>query len=964
MAKMKNLILLGVMLILFINFVNAQSFSVDPCAGETTISEDANYYYMDSACFNVIFTKKYNETPISFYDSYNDDAFDLKLFSLRDINVLNENQKQTTSFEDINMTASVMGDTLTYTSLDGKIRASYSIQGNKIKAGLEVDDWVSNYPTGRLELRTRIHKESTATSHFLNLAPIVDGVEQPLVNITQINGENKFIVQTLFEGNSFTSLVIDPLYEVDYSPTPATHLINGQVATESESDFESEIDITAGVSDNSTATKYLTREFYVESFSGTYTNVMYSNLDETSGTIAVDSFGNVNGTYFNSPNLTITGISNTGVKLDGSNEYIRYSGSAFNLNSTDEILICFGINVGSDLGNGVPLIDFDDGSDGILIEGADDEIKFNIDRSGSGNKEVSTTTQLDDSQWHKICFHSGFSQQRAWTDGKLETTSNDGQSGGLSTTPTYLYIGRNQDGDTFSDDAFDEICVIKGSNIPYTGLVQAYNDSNGCSGLISDYDKGRAISGRFSQTYDAGFDWFLQFYKTSAGSTDVYVYAYNNSNDLSNQYVTHSNYASVGWFAINVSSLMDYMANTVGLNYSQFRIYTTNEQNISELRLLQTVNDTTDPTINQCWVDDSNLTCSETATLICNITDDVLVDYVYFKINGTNYTTTKFDDLYKYEISPIGSNTATYEWEMVYATDLATNVASLDPNQTISYNCSFGCVENWTLFYGSCLTNDTQLKYYLDNNSCGTNLSLPVDNGTYVACNYCSEDLVIDTESACYLNVTLGVKNITYIDNNYATCCSATGLFSDCSIDFSPYNNTIFQQCDYLSTDFQILMDNDVFFGFGKDKVFGLAYLNNISNKTYNCVTTVQTMQGMLVQSNPDYEQVVSSIIQLFPKSYENREFFTMENSLANVYWTNENLVIDGRNYLFGIGCSNGEELLISQKIVTVNYESANAPITRWFWIKDNIYPIMIFLIVLLVIVILIGLYFKRFKGQ
>lgn len=47
------------------------------------------------------------------------------------------------------------------------------------------------------------------------------------------------------------------------------------------------------------------------------------------------------------------------------------------------------------------------------------------------------------------------------------------------------------------------------------------------------------------------------------------------------------------------------------------------------------------------------------------------------------------------------------------------------------------CAEDWAVHYGECLINNSKLKYYLDENNCGTTNNFPVDNGIYVSCDYC-----------------------------------------------------------------------------------------------------------------------------------------------------------------------------------------------------------------------------------
>ncbi len=57
---------------------------------------------------------------------------------------------------------------------------------------------------------------------------------------------------------------------------------------------------------------------------------------------------------------------------------------------------------------------------------------------------------------------------------------------------------------------------------------------------------------------------------------------------------------------------------------------------------------------------------------------------------------------------------------------------------TLAYITQQPCTESWSVQYGSCLKNDRKLKYYTDANECGTASSLPFDNNSYLACDYCA----------------------------------------------------------------------------------------------------------------------------------------------------------------------------------------------------------------------------------
>ena len=107
----------------------------------------------------------------------------------------------------------------------------------------------------------------------------------------------------------------------------------------------------------------------------------------------------------------------------------------------------------------------------------------------------------------------------------------------------------------------------------------------------------------------------------------------------------------------------------------------------------------------------------------------------------------------------------------------------------------------------------------------------------------------------------------------------------------------------------------------------------------------IKTPEGKLIQSNPVYEQMTGSVFHLLGKTYEDRSVFETQNGLANVYWTKENVVVDGTIYVFGVECSNGTEHKISEKAITVLYESVDDPITRWLWAKDNVVPLMLLLL-------------------
>jgi C1A family cysteine protease len=99
------------------------------------------------------------------------------------------------------------------------------------------------------------------------------------------------------------------------------------------------------------------------------------------------------------------------------------------------------------------------------------------------------------------------------------------------------------------------------------------------------------------------------------------------------------------------------------------------------------------------------------------------------------------------------------------------------------------CIENWTELYGNCTINDARLKYYADASSCNTTYNLPADNGTLIACDFC-------TPNWQNYNTTCINSNLTEYWLDSKICYEQTSLSSD--LLGQPANQTlscISQQC-------------------------------------------------------------------------------------------------------------------------------------------------------------------------
>lgn len=107
-------------------------------------------------------------------------------------------------------------------------------------------------------------------------------------------------------------------------------------------------------------------------------------------------------------------------------------------------------------------------------------------------------------------------------------------------------------------------------------------------------------------------------------------------------------------------------------------------------------------------------------------------------------------------------------------------------NGFVKWTSPSTCIEDWQAQYDSCTINDTQFKYYIDINSCGTNNNLPVDNGTYIFCDYCIPSW-LEINTTCQIG---DFKTGWFNDTN--SCFFITNLSSD---NNPPENNTYW--CNY-----------------------------------------------------------------------------------------------------------------------------------------------------------------------
>ena len=480
---------------------------------------------------------------------------------------------------------------------------------------------------------------------------------------------------------------------------------------------------------------------------------------------------------------------------------------------------------------------------------------------------------------------------------------------------------------------------------------------------------GRALQPNFNRVINTSRSYSLVVHVTDLGWNRVPLRVYPMINTT---HINDSIYAETmvadGDNYVNINPIL-----YNGYN-APFRLSTIYPKNltISDIYLFEVGDDTSPPTIKNCVVNDTLIDCNESVTWQCEIEDDVHVYESWFKFGfggifnisqkainlggnlwGTQWSSDDMElllDSYNWSFNDVLNISNIY----INATDLSDNNAENYTSEPSSiYNCIM-CFPDWVAQYGSCLTNDSMLKYYVDNNSCDTISGLPADNGTYVGCNYCTADPYKEYTTECFHNGSYYVINYTWADNNYWSCCVLTGLPSDCPTHYSPYNVSGQEYCTFTENDFDIDYDSEVYFGLTDDKVYWKFNLND-TNNTYKCISYIKTTSGNLLQINPQHALKTSTLIQFTGSEFEDREYFQTHNGIGNVYFKKENLIIDGRVYIFGVECSGNTQTLKSERLVTVLYENVNTPITRWFWVRENAVSLFLGFLVLIFLILFVA---------
>lgn len=749
-------------------------------------------------------------------------------------------------------------------------------------------------------------------------------------------------------GNLLATTVLDPFYNISVNATsPSYFLEYGITMNESVDEFENKIDITVGLSDGNASTSYLTSFATLPSLSAYFVNgwafneyifgsTLYSFsgdlVGEISGQLDTIPFGDYYGGYF-----------------DGVNDYVRFrSGADKDVPDLADFSVCMSFNTTMETTSDKGIITKGTTADGVFMTYKLDET-IDCEFDGDTGAVTVSTPVINDNENHIICCVKTGDSVSMWLDG-AEVDIASANIGAIQNSND-MFFGSEDLGLNKWEGSIRQVGFFN-TSINSSILVQM-NETK----TIGDFNKGQAIHAyyNYSITKDAITKNYLAVFSNVSELTTIRVLSYENmTHPNSTNYVTDRITTGISYVSID-----DIVNTGYNLPFRFFNIEGRRDAFISEIYLVFSTNDTQPPSISNCQVNTTSLGCDETVRLQCDITDDGDIYQAWFSTNNTATTTVateranKLNGVYYLDKTMTGSYNQSKDlvWFLANATDLGDNFNETALDIHVNYSCSI-CTEDWVADSISCLINDTYLKTYTDQNSCGTYIDLPVDNGTYISCNYCTEDLEKNYLTECTHNGSYYVIDYEWEDQNYFSCCVFSGLVSDCSVDYSPYNETSYSEfCTFLEDDFSVDYDENVYFALLGNKVYWKFNIND-TNNSYKCQSYVKTTSGNLIQTNPIYTKKSDTLISLRSTEYEDREYFETYNGLGQAYFTEEYLVKDGRAYVFGVECSGNGQTLTSERLVHTFHEQIKDPITRFVWLKENIFGI----VTLIVILVILGL--------
>jgi len=728
-------------------------------------------------------------------------------------------------------------------------------------------------------------------------------------------------------------------------------------------DFQTQTEISTGLSDDNDATNY--QSFFASS------PVPFSNLidgysfNEYIFASTLHSYkGNHTGAITGSLDTVTFSDTYYGGYFDGTNDYITIpQNTDFDIPDLGNLTMCAVFNTTLDSPSTVGLI-----TKGSLLDGffmrytLNEDIDCHFD--GTTNSMITTTpTTVNDGEEHIVCCRKWDDSTDMWFDGELVDT--DTKNVGAIANANNLYIASEDLGVSRWEGTIKQVGFFN-SKVSDSILLWM-NESKS----IGNMSAGQSIEAFFNHSFEISpiHEHFLILDSDVSSTSAIRVETYSNATEPN----------STNYYTTTITTGMNYLPidDLVygGYNFP-FRIWGLEGRSdfiINDIYLTETVNDTINPSITNCQVNTTSINCGETVRLQCNVTDDQAIYKTWFTYNnsflGTETTVevNKDGEVYYIDLTFYQQVASPVEllWSIANTTDLIGNTNITYPNLNVTYTC---CLEDWQPQWtnSSCYMNDTTENYveYTDASSCGTTFYLPDDNGTtdYGTCNYCSADIQEEEGLCRYENGTY-IRNVTYIDNLYSFCCGLTGLESDCGIDYYPYNQTTTEFCTLFNNTMDCDSNTYTEYGFIGDKVRWICYPPVTTNTTTNCMSYVKDVHSGVIQTNPNYFTRTESLIS-WDNEYEDRTSFEAVGNMVSIYFTKDNLMFDGREFVFGVRCTNDGTYYDYEMLITPEYENMNAPITRIFWVKENIIGLVLGGIVMAFLILVLAGYIRELRRK
>jgi len=310
----------------------------------------------------------------------------------------------------------------------------------------------------------------------------------------------------------------------------------------------------------------------------------------------------------------------------------------------------------------------------------------------------------------------------------------------------------------YSTHDIEEISIVKALYNPSdkTDKVDALDNKK------FEVDKGKIFNIVFGN--ELGDNDVIAIYLKSGTASEIYICDYG-SQCSSPGYGKIDYDGNEGWYNITISGLADSteMFNidpeNIKIDYVYAYSIINNSYNIENTTYSDSATiDTEDFTVENFgrW----DLLSTEESL------NEQTINYYYSTDSGENWNLVN-----DFNLSPINSSEIRLRAELISD---ETNTPILN-SMTLRYTTNVACEENWILDYTNCYSNNTKLKYYTDENECGTTTSLPEDNDTFVECDYCTPIWSCLSYGDCQQDSKQYCNEV----NDSNNCFNITGLTAD-----------------------------------------------------------------------------------------------------------------------------------------------------------------------------------------